>query len=448
MNTNNFLEKIISKCQALKGYFEKARSFITPIKFQGLGGRYSLFLKDTQTSFNSTPVLASVRGLPPLYQNAFFLAIFIALGVLLCQCTPQPPTNPMAKEKSSKQLVTVAKAAAYKRNVPTYLKALGSVTPLDSVTVKTQINGQLTEVLFKEGQTVKKGDLLAKIDSRLYEAQLTQFEGQLERDRALLSNAELDLKRYETLYKQDSVSQQTFETQKWLVKQYQGTVKADKGQVENARVNLIYCRIISPVEGRVGLRLVDPGNFVQTTDPTGLFVINTLQPITVIFSIPEDNIPQIMKKIATGESINVDAFNRSQNQLLATGKLLTIDNQVDPTTGTVKLKAEFLNVDNILFPNQFVNARLLVEEKESIVIPTAAIQNGARGPFVYLLQKDSTVKVTPITPGVTVENETAVVKGLEAGQEVVTEGVDKLTNGSKVVVASVKEKTSSTLAKS
>jgi multidrug efflux system membrane fusion protein len=414
-------------------------TFISQIKFKNVKKLCVIFLRDTQTYFNSTPCLAGVRNLPPLFQSAFFLSIFIALGLLVCQGTSRLSGNSIVKEKSLIQHVTVAKATAYKRNVPTYLKALGSVTPLDSVTVKTQINGQLVEVLFKEGQSVKKGDLLAKIDSRLYEAQLTQFEGQLERDRALLSNAELDLKRYEALYKQDSVSQQIFDTQKWLVKQYKGTVKADEGQVENARVNLIYCRIISPVEGRVGLRLVDPGNFVQTTDPTGLFVINTLQPITVIFSVPEDNIPQIMKKIAAGDPINVEAFNRSQNQLLATGKLLTIDNQVDPTTGTVKLKAEFSNEDNSLFPNQFVNARLLLDKKDALVIPTAAIQNGSQGSFVYLLQKDSTVKVTPITSGVTVENETVVTEGLEAGQEVVTEGLDKLTNGAKVIVASGQE---------
>lgn len=348
-----------------------------------------------------------------------------------------------AKNKAHKSIpVPVVVASVLKADMPIYVSALGAVTPTYNVTVKTQINGQLLRVLFKEGQMVKTGELLAEIDPRPYQAQLTQFEGQLARDSALLANAVIDLKRYETLFKQDSVSQQTLETQKWLVKQYEGNIKLDQGQIESVKVNLIYCEITSPIDGRVGLRLVDPGNFVQTSDTTGLFVINTLQPITVIFSIPEDNLPRVMQKIAVGKTLQVEAYDRTQNTLLETGKLLTIDNQIDPTTGTVKIKAEFDNKNNILFPNQFVNVQLLVDTlSDATVVPTAAIQNGAKGTFIFLVNDNQTVSIRPVTVIATNKDSSAITTGIMPGKLVVIEGTDKLTDGV-AITSSIRSATS------
>lgn len=310
-------------------------------------------------------------------------------------------------------LTQVVLAASRISNVPVYITALGNVAPTYSVTVKTQINGTLLRVLYKEGQLVREGELLAEIDPRPYEAQLVQYEGQLERDQALLANARVDLVRYKRLWRQDSVSQQTLATQESLVEQYEGAVKTDQGLLDATKVNLIYTRITSPINGRVGLRLVDPGNFVQTTDSSGLMIINTLNPITVIFTIPENNIPEVAKKVYDSKVLTVEAYDRTQNILLATGKLLTIDNQVDPTTGTVKLRAQFANDDNRLFPSQFVNIKLLITTLlNATIVPTAAIQYGSQGPFVYLLHTNLTVSATPVTVGVTVGDNTSISTGL------------------------------------
>ncbi|KTD64949.1 efflux RND transporter periplasmic adaptor subunit [Legionella shakespearei] len=338
------------------------------------------------------------------------------------------------KENSPKPLAVVS-AKATSRDVPVYLSALGNVTPTYKVTVKTQINGILQQVLFKEGQLVKTGDLLAQIDPRPYEALLTQYEGNLKRDKALLANAKIDLKRYQTLWRQDSIAQQTLATQQALVEQYEGAIKIDEGLIQSTKVSLIYCRIISPIDGRIGLRLVDAGNVVQTGDTTGLAEITTLNPITVIFALPEDNVPQIIPQVYADKTLEVQAYDRQQNKLLATGTLLTIDNHIDPSTGTVRLRATFDNKENTLFPNQFVNVKLLVQTlTKATLVPTQAIQHHLASDFVYLLRPDQTVTVQPVVAGPASGNETVIMQGLKPGQEVITEGTDKLKDGAKVEV--------------
>lgn len=356
------------------------------------------------------------------------LLLLIIVFYFIKQRSVQPERNA--------RVSAVVLADALNKNVPVYILALGNVTATYTVTVKTQINGLLMSVLFKEGQFVKKGELLAEIDDRTLLAQLAQYQGQLERDEALLANALIDLKRYQRLWKQDSVSQQTLATQESLVRQYQGAVAIDQGLIESTKVNLQYCHIISPIDGRVGLRLVDPGNFVQTSDTTGLVVITTLNPITVIFSIPEDDVPKLLPRAYTDQNIAVEAYDRQQNRLLAKGTLLTMDNQIDTTTGTVKLRANFDNKENKLFPNQFVNIKLRVTTlPQAIVVPTAAIQHGTQGDFVYLFNQDSTVSMHAIKTGITSGDETVIEQGLTTKQQVVVEGADKLTDGAKVKIA-------------
>jgi multidrug efflux system membrane fusion protein len=335
------------------------------------------------------------------------------------------------KIKKVEKVVAVVVESAKKTDMPIYIPALGTVTPLETVTVKTQINGLLQKVWYKEGQKVNAGDLLAEIDPRPYEAQLEQFQGQLARDEALLVNAKIDLERYEKLFKEDSVAQQTLETQRWLVKQLEGTIKLDQGQIDQVKVNLIYCRITSPIDGQVGLRLVDPGNFVQTTDTTGLVVINTIQPITVIFAIPEDSLPQVLQQNAGGKDLIVEAYDRAQKKLLATGKVLTVDNQINTTTGTVKIRAIFDNEEKMLFPNQFVNVQLKVSTlQDATVVPRTALQYGAAGTFVFVVNKkdDKTVvNVKPIAISAMVRDDVAIVGDILPNQEVVVEGADLLT---------------------
>jgi len=288
-------------------------------------------------------------------------------------------------------------------------------------------------VRFQEGQIVKTGDLLAEIDPRPLNAQLTQYEGQLARDQALLENARLDLERYQVLWEQDSIPRQQLDTQVSLVHQYEGTVKNDEGQIEATKVQLIYCRITSPIGGRVGLRLVDPGNIVHAADTAGIVVITQLQPITVVFTIPEDNIPAVLGKLSQGVKLEVDAYDREQQKKLSTGSLLTIDNQVDPTTGTVKLKAVFENTDNRLFPNQFVNARLLLDTKRgATTVPAATIQRTSRGAFVYVVKPDKTATVRPVTVGVTEGDTVTIESGIEVGEQIVVDGADRLREGSRV----------------
>jgi multidrug efflux system membrane fusion protein len=285
---------------------------------------------------------------------------------------------------------------------------------------------------------VKQGDLLVQIDQRPYVVAEEQAEGQLAHDQALLQNALVDLQRYETLWKQDSIPQQTLATQQALVLQDQGTVKVDQAAVDTAKLNIVYCNITAPIDGRVGLRLVDEGNMVNSTDSNGLLVITQLQPITVIFTIPEDSIPQVMDKLNGGQTLSVDAYSRDMTQKLATGTLLTIDNQIDTTTGTLKLKAIFPNTDNALFPNQFVNIRLLVETKENVVlVPVAAVQHGTQGDFIFVLNpQDSTVTMENVTVGTIDNSQAEIDSGIKDGDQVVINGVDKLQNGTKVKAGS------------
>lgn len=364
-----------------------------------------------------------------------WIAAVVCLFVVVIYFFFIKPSSRNAKESSKPPIssMPVVAVGARTSDVGIYLTGLGSVTPINTVTVKTRVDGQLMEVLFREGAIVNRGDLLATIDKRPFEVQLTQAEGQMVRDRALLQNAQVDLERYKLLWQQDSIPKQQLDTQESLVRQYEGNVKADQGQIDSAKLQLIYCRIIAPVGGRVGLRLVDPGNILHASDTNGLVVITQLQPITIVFSIPEDNLSKVFDKLKTGRKMQVEAYDREQKQKLAVGTLLTADNTIDPTTGTVKLKAIFPNKGNELFPNQFVNARLLVDVmRGAVVVPSSSIQRGPQGTFVYVVRTDRTVAVRPVGVGEIQGGEAAIITGLSAGELVVVEGAERLREGAKV----------------
>ncbi|AJY18024.1 MdtA/MuxA family multidrug efflux RND transporter periplasmic adaptor subunit [Burkholderia multivorans] len=326
-------------------------------------------------------------------------------------------------------------AAATRGEMPVVLSALGTVTPLANVTVKTQLSGYLQSVAFKEGQIVKKGDLLAQIDPRPYQVALENAEGTLARDQALLATARLDLKRYRTLLSQDSIASQTVDTQASLVKQYEGTVKTDQAAVDSAKLNLTYARIVAPVSGRVGLRQVDPGNYVTPGDTNGIVVITQLQPMSVIFTTSEDNLPQILKQVNAGQKLSVTAYNRNNTIPLETGSLETLDNQIDTSTGTVKLRATFDNKEGLLFPNQFVNTRLLVDViRDATIVPTSAVLTGSIGQFVYIVKPDNTVTVRKVKVGPVDGERTSIVDGVAVGERVVTDGSDRLREGAKISI--------------
>jgi multidrug efflux system membrane fusion protein len=365
--------------------------------------------------------------------------LMIAFTLYLRQ--KQPLAAPPRGRNGQNGPVAVSVATAVSGDIQVKIPALGTVTPLATVTVRTQITGTLQKILFTEGQFVHQGASLAQIDARPYEAALQQMEGNLKRDQALLANARLDLKRYEALVKEDSIQQQTLDTQRALVDQFIGTIQADEGQVNTAKVNLVYTHIISPVTGRVGLRQVDQGNYVTPGDTNGIVLINQLQPITVIFSVPEDNVSAVMNRVSTGTTLTVEAFDRTNATKIADGKLLTVDNSIDITTGTFKLRAQFDNTDSSLFPNQFVNIQLLQDVlKNQIIMPNAAVRrgapNGVATTFVYIVNADATVSVRPVTLGVVDGERVAVTAGLKPGEVVVTEGGDRLRDGAQVQLPS------------
>jgi membrane fusion protein, multidrug efflux system len=335
-------------------------------------------------------------------------------------------------DPSARPLPVVA-VPARKGSIDVYLNALGTVTPRNIVVVKPRVDGQLMKVAFEEGQVVKAGALLAEIDPRPFQVQLAQAQGQMAKDQALLKNAQLDLERYRTLLGQDSISKQQVDTQEALVRQYEGTVQADQAAIDSAKLQLTYSQVTAPIGGTVGLRQVDPGNVVHASDTNGIVVIAQLQPISVVFPIPEDSLQRILRRLATGEAIAVEAWDRDQKAKLAVGKLLTVDNQIDTTTGTVKLKAEFANANLALFPNQFVNVRMLIETLvDATLAPSAAILRGAPGTFVYVVKDDKSVTVTPVKLGPVQGEITAIASGLAPGDLVVVDGTDKLREGATV----------------
>jgi len=365
------------------------------------------------------------------------MRVLAALGMALtATACKQADSSVGGDKKSGPSPVIVSTVSARMGDIGVYVSALGVVTPVSTVAIKSRVDGQLVSVHYKEGEEVKQGDPLVEIDSGPYRAALTQAEGQAARDTALLENAQLDLRRYQEALARNAIPKQQLDTQVATVHQYEGAVQLDQGQVDNAKVQLAYCHITAPISGRVGLRLVDPGNIVHASDSNALVVITQLKPITVVFSVAEDNLPQIQAPLQKGKPLPVEAFDRAQHAKLATGTLLTLDNQIDTTTGTIKLKAAFSNDDSTLFANQFVNAKLLVDTKRDVVLlPNMAIQRNAQGAFVYVIKPDQTAVMQTITIDTTDGNESEVV-GVEPSDVIASDNFSRLTDGAKVTVRS------------
>jgi membrane fusion protein, multidrug efflux system len=362
--------------------------------------------------------------------------VLVVVAVILIVGGRRKQLRSEADAKARPRAVSVVTAVARTGDLPVYLTGLGTVTALNTVTVRSRVDGELSVVAFREGQIVRKGDLLAEIDPRPFQVQLEQALGQLAKDEAILQNARLDLERYKVLAAQDSIPKQQLDTQLATVAQSEGALKTDQGQVDAARLNLTYTRITAPLSGRVGLRLVDAGNMIHATDVNGLVVITQVQPIAVVFTLPEAQVNIVRERLHQGQKLPVEAYDRDLKRKLATGELATLDNQIDTTTGTLKLKAVFANADDTLFPNQFVNPRLLIDTlRGAVVVPNAAVQRGTQGAFAFVVNEDQSVEVRPVEVRLTEGDTTAISKGLAAGEVVVTEGVDKLQSGSKVETA-------------
>ena len=369
--------------------------------------------------------------------NSITLGALLAAALTFSGCSGNPASGNTAKGKAdpaARSAVPVAAATVMAKDVPVFLRGLGSVTAFNTVTVRSRVDGQLVEVNFKEGQEVKKGDLLAVIDPRPYQAALDQAKATLAKDQAALQDLNTNLVRFEALAKEGVIAQQQLDTQRSQVGQSEGQIGADKAQIENAALQLNYTHITAPIPGRVGLRLVDVGNIVHASDANGLLVITQLQPIAVLFTLPEDNVPQVLNRMRSG-TLDADAYTRDDKTKIASGQLVTVNNEIDPTTGTDRFKAVFQNNDRLLWPNQFVNIRLLLEtDKNALTIPVAGLQRGAQGTFVYVVKPDQSVESRPVQVGVTEGGLASIDKGLAAGEIVVTDGQDKLQPGAKVAV--------------
>lgn len=367
----------------------------------------------------------------PLRRGLLAVALVVPLLALLLAAK----IGARAPQPRAQAAMPVGASTAITGDVPVVLQGLGQVTPLATVTVQSQVNGQIVGIPFTEGQMVQRGDPLIEIDPRPYQVALEQAQGALQRDRALLANARIDLKRYQTLFAEDSTSQQTLATQRALVTQDEGTVKSDQGQLDAASLNLAYSHIVSPIEGRAGLRQVDLGNYVTSSQPNGLLVVTQVKPINVVFTVAEDQIPAIVTQLRAGKTLSVTAYNRDHTRKLAAGTLQTLDNQIDATTGTVKLKAIFANDDEALFADQFVNVDLLLDTvRGATLVPDAAIQRGTPGTYVYVIGRDHKVQVRKVALGAADATRVAITRGLKPGETVVVDGVDRLKDGTSVVV--------------
>jgi multidrug efflux system membrane fusion protein len=395
----------------------------------------------TKTDHEAWPAPQTRPGLPPAAKKParrrrpIVVGIVAVLVVAALAWWLRPQTTRVPAPGRGGIVPPVATAAVQTGDINVTINALGTVTSLATVTIRSQISGQLVRIAFTEGQTIKKGDLLAEIDSRPYQLALAQAQGALKRDQALLQASQLDLERYQKLAQTNAIPRQQLDTQQALVLQNQGNVLSDQAQIDTAQLNIAYCHIVSPLDGRVGLRQVDQGNYVTPGDANGLVTVTQLAPISVLFTTAEDNLPAILKRVQSGATLPITAFDRTGTTKIATGELLTFDNQIDTTTGTVRLRAQFGNADFALFPNQFVNVELLVDVLKGVaVMPTSAVQRGAPGTFVYLVQPDSTVKVRVVELGPVNGESVAVKSGLAPGDRIVVDGADKLRDGIKITV--------------
>ncbi|HEV2302385.1 MAG TPA: efflux RND transporter periplasmic adaptor subunit [Stellaceae bacterium] len=384
------------------------------------------------------PEPAEVRGRPGRRSRLRQVVVVIVLAVLVgagIYLLPKRGGQPTTARSTNIGPLPVGVAPVTKGDMPITLTGLGTVTPLATVTLQSQISGQLIEVGFQQGEMVQKGQFLAQIDPRPYQVALEQAEGQLAKDQAALGNDQVNLARYNKLVAQNSIAVQTRDTTAAQVRQDEATIQSDKAQIDAQKLNLAYCHIVAPVAGRVGLRLIDPGNYIQVGAATGIAVITQMDPMSVIFSIPENSLSPVLARLRAGASLPAYAYDQSESELLATGKLEAVDNQINTTTGTVNLRAIFPNPKDLLFPNQFVNVRLLVDTlRNTLLVPTAAVQRGAPGTYVYLVEPKGTVKVQAVKLGPASATEDAVLSGLDAGQQVVVDGADRLQAGAKVRV--------------